>query len=211
MAKKNALTVATATALIGLSVQAGTQEVIDIKIAQLEADLDTQIAKLQGQAKAEEATKNKASKEMERLVTEFGNTKWKTAVDSAATALAAMGCGNCTGSVNSTFDLKRRIITCSPQVAYSGVATWVQTINGKTENYAFTDEMITQINTMEKATETLNDLYAQIAKAKQRLAMIPKYERKIRAVIGKTKLEESEEGRALLQKVMDINLLPEQQ
>ena len=201
---------ATATALIGLSVQAGTQEVIDIKIAQLEADLDTQIAQLQGQAKEQETTKNKASKELERLVIEFGNAKWRTAVDSAAAALTAMGCGTCTGTVVSSIDLKRRIIACVPQVNH-GNGNWAQTISGRQENHAFTDEMLAQISIMDKATEALNGLYAQIAKAKQQLAMIPKYERKIRAVIGKTKLEESEEGRALLQKVMDINLLPGQQ
>jgi prefoldin subunit 5 len=210
MAKKstalvNAVTAAsTAAALIGLSVQAGTQEVIDIKIAQLEADLDAQIDKLQGKAKQLEAEVKTATTALNKLVTDFGNTKFKASADAAVAALVSLGCSNANlaAQVRTNYDTQKRTLTVQPGIGH-------YMLDFRAENYAFTDDMITQVKVIDTNGAELSGLYSQIAKLKQQLAMIPKYERKIRAVIGRTKLEESEEGRALLQKVMDINLLPQ--
>jgi hypothetical protein len=188
--------------LIGIDLTVDTQSVIDIRISEVESELDAALALNKTEATKLDTEIKEMVKDRQLILEVNANHLYGAKAQLVYNAITALFPNAAKSAITvSNVDPTKRVYQANVNVhiTYGMTASF---------EHPFPQGAIDLQETINKKTAQLLEMQMEINNIRARIASIPKYERKIRAVIATKKLEGTVEGQALLATLRATPLLP---
>lgn len=190
--------------LIANGIMVGNQEIVDIRINELEKQLSAEMSNLKSRQKEAEDIIASTTEKLQKLIGEISEAEFMPKMEAVANALCAVPeLGKIKANVAANWDPSKREYTIT-----FGLLRRIK----DQDNYdrqeltssvtrKFNSAMNSYHDTILSMKELIGQLGGKMAEIRVQQGNFPSLERAVRAELAKAKLESTEEGRSLLARI----------